>query len=239
MKKKKINLIENFILFILSLLKQCFNFIKNQFQEFDKRYPRTSQVLQITFIYLFALIDLAYAVLTNVFSLGYLSESAISFFPFLNVILESPFFKFLASPEKVFFISYIVLEFMIIKKSVNFPKFIKYNILLVFSLLMLQGLIMNCWDLFFHREISSEMGNWVIDQGLMIGSNKQIAMFFFLFTFLVFLGIYSYFYLNALRGKIAIIPGFTWITDSVAFWLKIKTPTMKFNERKNKDDSND
>ena len=37
---------------------------------------------------------------------------------------------------------------------------------------------------------------------------------------------------RALQGNFATIPGLTWLTDSVAFWLRIKTPTMRFGKRK-------
>ena len=213
-----------------------FQVIKSKGQEFDKQNPYTSQVFQLSFIYFFALVDLVYSVLNNIFSLGYLSESIIPFFSLISGILQSPVFKIWASPEKVFFMSYIVLEFMVIRNSLNFSKFVKYNILLVFALLMIQGLIISFWDLLFHREITDAVAIWAYDEGLVIASNKQLGVFFFLFTFIAFIFIYFHFYSNALKGKIVTLPGLTWMTDSVAFWLKIKTPTMRLNNRKTKDD---
>ena len=216
-----------------------FQGIKNKAQEFDKKNPYTSQVFQLSFIYFFALVDLIYSVLNNIFSLGYLSESIIPFYALISGILQSPIFKIWASPEKVFFMSYIVLEFMIIRNSLNFSKFIKYNILLVFALLMIQGLIISFWDLLFHREITDAVATWAYDEGLLIATNKKLAIFFFLFTFMAFIFIYYHFYSNALKGKIVTLPGLTWVTDSVAFWLKIKTPTMKLNDKKKKENNND
>jgi hypothetical protein len=49
----------------------------------------------------FAVIDL-YAVLNNVFSLGYVPEILGPVFPLISAILQSPIFKIWASPEKVF-----------------------------------------------------------------------------------------------------------------------------------------
>ena len=150
--------------------------------------------------------DLVYSVLNNIFSLGYLSESIIPFFSLISGILQSPVFKIWASPEKVFFMSYIVLEFMVIRNSLNFSKFVKYNILLVFALLMIQGLIISFWDLLFHREITDAVAIWAYDEGLVIASNKQLGVFFFLFTFIAFIFIYFHFYFNALKGKIVTLP---------------------------------
>ena len=101
---------------------------------------------------------------------------------------------------------------------------------------MIQGLIISFWDLLFHREITDAVAIWAYDEGLVIASNKQLGVFFFLFTFIAFIFIYFHFYSNALKGKIVTLPGLTWMTDSVAFWLKIKTPTMRLNNRKKKDD---
>lgn len=232
MKKNSLNDIFQFLLNYLNILKE-------KYQEFDQKYPHTSQGVQLSFIYFFALVDLVYSVLSNIFSLGYLSESIVPFFGIISSILQSPVFKIWASPEKVFFMSYVVLEFMVIRSTLNFSKFIKYNILLVFALLMIQGLVISFWDLLFHREITDAVANWTYDEGLLIASNKQLAVFFFLFTFVIFLSLYYHFYSNALKGKIVTVPGLHWMTDSVAFWLKIKTPTMKFGDKKKKEESDD
>ncbi|MEY2701635.1 MAG: hypothetical protein RLY43_268 [Bacteroidota bacterium] len=222
MKKKPTN--DNYF---LNSLKFYFDILKEKLQEFDKKYPYTSQTIQLTFIYFFALVDLIYSVLNNIFSLGYLPEFIMPFFSVISGILQSPLFKLWASPEKVFFMSYVTLEFMVIRSTLNFSKFIKYNILLVFALLMLQGLAISCWDLLFHREITNAVANWSYDEGLLIGTNKKLAVFFFVVTFIIFVLLYYHFYANALKGKIATLPGLHWVTDSVAFWLRIKTPTMK------------
>jgi hypothetical protein len=233
---------KNFLSFYNEIIKTIFSYlkkIKNSFIEFDKKYPDSSQKIQLSFIYFFAVIDLIYSVLNNVFSLGYLSETVSPFFTTIQGILQSPVFKIWASPEKVFFMSYIVLEFMVIRSELNLSKFIRYNILLVFALLMLQGLIISFWDLIFHREISDAISNWTYDEGFLIGTNRTLAVSFFLFTFVIFIALFYYFYSNALKGKIVTIPNFYWITDSVAFWLRIKTPTMRFGWKNRKKDSDD
>jgi hypothetical protein len=125
-----------------------------------------------------------------------------------------------------------VIELMVVRAILKFSKLIKYNILLIFTVDMLQGLVLNYWDLFFHREIGSAV----------MFANTDFAISFFLATFCLFFILYLYLYLIAIRGKFATIPGMNWLTDSVAFWLYIKTPTMKFGQALgsgNKEESKD
>jgi len=223
-KKKNFKIYEK----ILAFWKNNFQIVINFFKKFDKKYPHTSQKIQLSFVYFFAFIDLVYSILNNVFALGFFSETMQPVHEILEEILQSPILKIWGSPEKVFLMSYLVLEFMVIRSSLNFSKFVKYNILLVFALLMLQGLTISLWDVLFHREIADDVANWSFDEGMLIATNKEIAVFFFFITFVAFVIIYYFFYTNSLRGKIVTVNGLNWITDSVAFWLRIKTPSMKF-----------
>jgi hypothetical protein len=220
----------------LNLLKNKLIVIKEEIQYYTAKYPSTSQYIQLTFIYFFALIDLIYAVLNNVFSLGYVPEILLPIFPLIQSVLQAPIFKIWASPEKVFFLSYVVIEFMVIRSTFKFSKLVKYNILLIFALLMIQGLVISYWDLLFHREIASPVAKWTYDQGGLIYTDKSLAIVFFLNTFIIFFLGYFYLYLRALKGKFATIPGMEWLTDSVAFWLRIKTPTMRFGKDKKDED---
>ena len=148
--------------------------------------------------------------------------------------MQSPIFKIWASPEKVFFLSYVAIEFMIVRSVFKLSKLVKYNILLIFALLMVQGLVISYWDLLFHRQIASPVAKWAYDQGALIYTDKNLAIVFFLNTFIIFIVGYSYLYFRAIKGKFATIPGMEWLTDSVAFWLRIKTPTMRLGKRKKK-----
>jgi hypothetical protein len=69
----------------------------------------------------------------------------------------------------------------------------------------------------------------------LIHTDKQLAITFFLNTFFLFIFTYIYLYIRAISGKFATLPLMEWLTDSVAFWLRIKTPTMRFGRRKKKD----
>ena len=222
----------SFLREFLKNVKKIWKQIQNQFQTFGEKYPNISQNIQLSFIYFFALVDLLHSVLNNVFSLGYFPEIIRPFFPFIESILLSPFFQFWASPEKVFFLSYVVIELMIVRSAFQFSKLVKYNILLIFALLMLQSLAVSYWDILFNREIAAPVAKWAFDQGALIYSDKNLAITFFLNTFFIFVFGYFYLYIRALQGKFATIPMMDWLTDSIAFWLRIKTPTMRVGKRK-------
>ena len=102
------------------------------------------------------------------------------------------------------------------------------------SLLMVQGLAISYWDLLFHRQIATSVAKWTYDQGMFIHTDKTLAVVFFFITFMLFMVVYFYLYLCALSGKFTTFYGINWITDSVAFWLRIKTPNLRFGKRKKK-----
>lgn len=212
--------------------KKMFLNFRKVLRDVTSKYPYTFQVIQLTFIYFFALVDLSHSILNNVFSLGYFPEILKPLFPIIKSILTSPILKAWSSPEKVFFLSYVVIEFMVVRATFKFSKLVKYNILLIFSMLMVQGLLISYWDLIFHREVATAVAKWTYDQGAIINTDKRVAILFFLSTFGLFMSIYIYLYLRALNRKFGTLPGLTWLTDSVAFWLRLKTPTMRFGKKK-------
>lgn len=247
---KKIAFLRKFLQQLWKALGDFLKPVRKIFYAFDQKYPNTVQQIQLTFIYFFALVDLCYSILNNVFSLGYFPEMIAPVYPVLEAILLSPIIRIWASPEKVFFLSYLILELMVARSLFNFSKLVKYNILLIFSLLMLQGLTINYWDLLFHREIVTSAAKWSFDRGIIIHTDQNLAISFFLDTFFVFLFGYAYLYSRAMLGKFALIPGMEWLTDSVAFWLRIQTPSMrkfkkdskkpkKKEEKKEDDDSSE
>ena len=223
---------------LLRYLKQYFQKIRQNFHQFSVNSPTTLQNIQLSFIYFFAFVDLLHSVLSNVFSLEYFPEILTPFFPLIKGIIFSPFFQIWASPEKVFFLSYIVIELMIIRSVFQFSKLIKYNILLIFALLMLQSLAVSYWDIFFHREVAIGVSRWAADQGALIYTDKDLAINFFFNTFLFFILLYVYCYIRGLQGKFVTIPTMEWLTDSIAFWLRVKTPTMRVGKRKKQKNEN-
>jgi hypothetical protein len=213
--------------FLKTLVKKARKFI-------SKFSPSTLQFIQLTVMYFFAVVDLLHSVLNNVFSLGYVPEALMPFYPFIKFILTSPIFKIWGSPEKVFFMSYVLIELVLVRSVVKFSKLVKYNMLLLFACLMIQGLVVSYWDVLFHREVATSVAQWAYDGGTFIHTDKNIAVFFFLNTFIIFILGYLYLYFKAINGKFATFPGMEWLTDSVAFWLRIKTPTMRTGNRKDK-----
>jgi len=217
----------------ISFWQNCVNVIKDFFSPLrslsellDEKFPNIAQNIQLTFIYIFAMIDLFHGILNSMISMGYLPEIFTPAFPFIKAVITNPILRILASPEKIFFFSFVVLEFMVNRPN-KFSKLVKYNILLLFSVLMIQGLMISYWDLLFNRTIASPVLKWSYDQGTVVNSDRDLALSFFFLTFCIFFLSYIYFYFKALSGKFLRINGMEWLTDSVAFWLKIKTPTMR------------
>ena len=224
---KQISFLKNFGKGIIRVLK----IIQNILNDFSQEYPRLSEIIQLSFIYYFAVVDLLYAILSNVFALGYFPEVLREFYPPIKAILSNPLFQMWNSPEKIFFLSYLAIEVIVVRSVFKFSKVVKYNILLIFAILMIQGLVISYWDLLFHRQIASPVAKWAYDQGALIHTNKDLAITFFLNTFIIFILAYIYLYWKAIQGVFATLPGMNWLSDSIAFWLRIKTPTMRFGKR--------
>jgi len=213
------NFFPNFLKFIKKFIKLI--------RKNSQKYKNIFQRIQLTFIYFFAIVVLTYSIRNF---LGYIPEIILQFFPFLEQILDIQFLKILASPEKTFIIYLIVLEILINRSTFNFSLLVKFNVLLIFILEMLQNLLANYWDLIFGREIDTSL----IGNNLIVSRNANIA--FYVFLYLSFLFIYLYCYYKSMLGSFPTFPSFLQcVVDSVAFWLQIKTPTMKFGDNKDKD----
>lgn len=215
---------------LLIVLFSLFDLVTN----FGRTFPNTSQQFQLISIYACALIDLLYNILNNVFALGVVPEFLVPVFPWIEAILLSPLLRAWTSPEKVFFLSYVVIELILVQRKFKFSKLVQYNVLLVFSLLMVQGLVISYWDFLFHRQITTEVTHWIWGEDMLIYTDREIALLFFLLTFLLFFVLYCFLLFQALNGIFALIPNMVFLTDSVAFWLRIKTPTMRFGGRRGK-----
>jgi hypothetical protein len=202
--------------------------------KFNQLFPNTSQNIQLTVIYFCAVIDLVHAIGINLFILGDIPSLLLPAYPVFKAILLNPILQILTSPEKIFFFSYVAIEVVVINKSFKFSKLVKYNTLLLFSVLMLQGLVINYWDVLLHRQLSTWEARQSLDDGILATLHRPFAITLFFVTFMYFLFLYVYLYLKAIQGKFATLTAFRWITDSVAFWLRIRTPTMRFGKRKKK-----
>lgn len=226
--------IEKTTIDVFKVIKHRLISMKKGLEAFGGLYPNTAQVIQLSCIYLFAIVDLVYIILNNVLSMGYRSEVFQSFTPTIKSIIENDLLAFWASPEKVFLLSYVAIELMVIRSIFKFSKLVRYHILLVFALLMLQGLLLSALEFGFNREVVANMGKWTLDAGAFFSSSRETGTFVFLFTFIFFFILYVYLYISALNGEFISLKGWEWISDSVSFWLKMYTPTMKFGQEENK-----
>lgn len=196
-------------------IQKILKFVKKQNYAFNKKYPNVLQVIQLTFVYFFAILSLFYSML-NV--LGQIPEIFLAVIPsFVQNIIHSPVLRVVLAPEKSYIIYLFVIEFVIFRSIFKFSLLFKYNLLLIFIMEMFQNLLISYWDLLFNRQFGMEITN--IDMNLAITFMSVLFLYFFI--------CYVYAYFRALKGKFVTFPYMYWLTDSIAFWLKIKTPTMR------------
>ncbi len=186
--------------------------ISKKFRKTAKTNRRVFEQFQLTFIYFFAVVVLTYTIRN---SLGYFPEMLFRLFPFLVPIFDIQALKILAAPEKTFVLYMLIIEIFLNRSFFNFSVLVKFNVLLIFILEMLQNLLASYWDILFNRELD------VLNGGVVIA--RTATMFFYFFLFIVFFVLYLYSYLSSLKGVFPKFPGILKsITDSVAFWLQIK-----------------
>lgn len=199
----------------LRISKNFLKFIKKNNRRFNKKYPNILQSVQLTFIYFFAILSLFYSMF-NV--LGQIPDVFLLVIPSgVQDIINSPILRFALAPEKSYVVYLFVIEFIIFRSIFNFSLLLKYNLLLIFLLEMFQNLLISYWDLLFNRQVGPDLTS--IDMTL------AISFMSFLFVYFFFSYLHSYF--CSIRGKFTTLPYMSWLTDSIAFWLRIKTPTMR------------
>ena len=180
---------------------------------------------QLSFIYFFAFVVLSYSIQGY---LGGFPELVFYFLPHLQEILNVQGLKILATPEKTFVVYLIVIELLMSRSRFNFSLLVKFNILLIFVLEMMQNLAISYWDLIFNREIEySYVGEVAVIA-------HDVAQFFFLTLYAVCVLTYGYCFLRSCLGRFPVFAGpASFVTDSVAFWLRIKIPRKgKKNKKK-------
>jgi hypothetical protein len=210
--------------FFSQILKKNIQLMKDYFDNFSEKNPELLRTILLTLIYFYGFLDLNIIVISNIFSLGFFLDLSNPFIKLLFKLISLPFFKIWASPEKTYFFSYLVLELIVTRSVLKISKFIKFNILLIFALIMLQNLTIAFFDLCFSSQQAILL---ILGLSNAILEIKNYAAVFYFIIFIVYSGILCFFYFNALKGKIVVLKNLEWITDSVAFWLRIKTPTMR------------
>jgi len=197
--------------FLQRFLNSLKKFIK-KFQKSAQKNRKVFELIQLTLIYFFAVIVLAYTIRN---SLGYFPEMLFRLFPFLVPVFEIQTLKILAAPEKTFLLYMLIIEMFLNRSFFHFSLLVKFNVLLIFILEMLQNLLVSYWDILFNRELDGVGGGVVLA--------RTATMLFYFFLFLFFFSLYAYSYISSLLGIFPKFPGLLKnITDSVAFWLQIK-----------------
>lgn len=174
------------------------------------------ECIQLTFIYFFAFVVLSYSIQGY---LGGFPEVVFYFLPYLQEILNVQALKILAMPEKTFVVYLVILELLMSKSRYGFSLLVKFNILLIFVLEMIQNLMISYWDLIFNREIEySYVGEVAVIA-------HDVAQFFFVTIYGIFVLTYAYCFLRSCAGRFPVFAGpASFVSDSVAFWLRIKIP---------------
>lgn len=214
----------------------------NRVKIYFKQHPRQVERIQFTLIYLFGVFDLTFNTLYHAHLLGKFPTIFEPLFEPTRFIVSSFLAKIWGSPERVFFVSFWILKWLVIDSHSNLSKFAKYHILLIFASMMTQNLIVNTFDFFINREISSKIFATFYGINFTNYIDKQGMSYLFFLTFINYLCFFIYCYIQALRYKLIQIKNLEWFTDSIAFWVKIKTPTMNIgtiNKRKKKDDNSE
>jgi len=206
-----------------SFLKKCLRFFRTCLQAvkdiafFIRKGCKENQFIleriQLTFIYFFALMSLTSSVQE---ALGFVPEILFTLFPFFVPLTQISAFRFFASPEKMPLVYMFMYEICLNRKIFGFSLLVRYNILSILSIELLQNLSLAYWELFFTREVPSlYAGAALIDKSALTIFNTML--------FLGIFALYAYAYLTSLRGLFPVFPGILRnITDSVAFWLQIK-----------------
>jgi hypothetical protein len=183
-------------------------------------FSKTFQRIQLTCIY-------ACAILVLIFSLqqqmGYFPDSIMNVFPRIDILLKNGYLQRYMDPDKTFIVYVLVQELVLARKFTGFSTLVKYNVILIFVLELMQQLVTGWWDLFFRREIDFSLGTTIIVRGA--------TELFYCGLFYVTLGLYVYSYVQSFRNIYPAFPGILKaFTDSVAFWLRIRT--FKRNKKK-------
>jgi hypothetical protein len=175
---------------------------------------------QLNFIYLLALLDLIFNSLQYIIIHDYLIKlPKMLSFTFLKMF-QYKIFMVWHKPQNIYYFSLLIIDLFIIKSIFNFSEIVKYNLLLIFILLMLQSLFLNYWDLLFNSQNLFNNINISNTEEFII-PNKILSLIYLFQIFIIFFSIYLFFYINALKQKFIKSKLINWLTNSVAFWLKI------------------
>jgi hypothetical protein len=181
-------------------------------------------------IYFLGFLDLFFFAINGLSTCDFTSYTFNSQIKFLSKFFKNSFLRFWGTPERSFITSYIVLELMINRAKtykMYIPKFYRYHILVVFAVIMLQSALFSTLDLFLHREFTHKVSRLSYKLGTLAPTNVKLVISSYISSLFFFSLIYTYGYIQGLYGKLPRFIGANWFNDSLALWLRIKTPTLK------------
>ena len=193
---------------------------------FDSFFPNGRAVIQVSVLYFCCFVELIGDTIRSLMCIQ-MTEFLNDLYPTMLYLLATPLFSLLVTPERTLLISFFILDRVVARNTFNLNKLVRYNITLMYSLLMVRGCIFTVWDLLFNKQPLEAAAEFLWDDGALTDLNVGIAYFLLCIILVGFVGVYSFCYWCAICGKYSVFPApFTVITDSAAFWLRIKTPTM-------------
>lgn len=213
--KKKLNFqFPTFVIKWVDHLKRMIQRSREKSRRFNKNYPLVIQRIQLLFLYFFGFCSFFY---TASASLASTSENVEIIPRFLQEMTQNPVTHFFFAPQRSFFFYLLTTEYMVLNPIVNFSKFFKYNVLYILLLQMIQNLALLYLDLFFNPAV--DMNDTSNDTELLFICSLSIFSYFFAVICTAFI--------MAMKNKFVQFPGLEFLTDSVCFWLKIKSPGLK------------
>jgi hypothetical protein len=195
-------------------------------QNFGEKNAYWIEKVQLTVFYFGCLVDLIFLTVDLMDSFE-LEDTILIDLPILEVF-DNDFFRGIFSPDRVFLMTYFLIEFVILRKTIKVSKLMQYHLMLTFTLLMCQGLALNLWDFFFHRDALTDAFLGGDGDEEYVDFSETVGTVLFNVIFWFFFYNYGKLWIESLQGKFSELgEGFRFISDSAAFWVKIRTPGLK------------
>jgi len=211
-----LNEIKNFIIFLL---------IKNK--KILYRYI-------MCFIYFFALNQIFYSSirLIRVLKINFRFIKILFLLRPKKVDEINYFSRFSVSPEKMLFNFFLILNLLIISARFNVPKFLRYNMILVVSLLTMHTLFL-CWFDFFYtfgkinenvrsKVLNLKNNNEFSKSKALKSLKKKLMLYLIIAIAVIFTILFIKLFLISLQNKYSSLKGLDWLTGSARFWVKLK-----------------
>ena len=145
----------------------------------------------------------------------------------LEGLIDDPIFSnIFGNPDRVFLFSYFTLEFIVQRSLFGFTRVVKFHILFIFAVQMLQSWLFTLWDLICNPIPTPSPDSWDIDDIDLIHEsdiNSLLAGNVFLLIALISVVAYLYSYIQGLRNRYTEFgPALNWFTESLTWMIRVK-----------------